>query len=58
MYIHFKQKIVEKQQRTVVELSELQNRILGTELVRWKRGQQLALNGVPFENNLDQIQEW
>lgn len=56
--IFFKQQIVDKHQRTFLELSELQKRILDTELIRWKRGQQLAGNGVPFENNLDQIQEW
>ncbi|XP_042900970.1 signal transducer and activator of transcription 5B isoform X2 [Parasteatoda tepidariorum] len=50
--------ILDQYQKTFMELSELQKRILDTELIRWKRGQQLAGNGVPFENNLDQIQEW
>ncbi|XP_035216384.1 signal transducer and activator of transcription 5B-like isoform X1 [Stegodyphus dumicola] len=56
--IHLRVKLVEQHQKTVLELNDLQKRILDTELIRWKRGQQLAGNGVPFENNLDQIQEW
>ena len=39
-------------------LSALQHTVLDDELIRWKRGQQLYGNGVPFENNIDQIQEW
>ncbi|GIY78909.1 signal transducer and activator of transcription 5B [Caerostris darwini] len=43
---------------TYIELNELQKRILDTELIKWKRAQQLHGNGEPFHNNLDQIQEW
>lgn len=52
------QKAVEEFQKTFVDLSDLQKRILDTELIKWKRAQQLAGNGEHFHNNLDQIQEW
>ncbi|KAH6929480.1 hypothetical protein HPB50_000580 [Hyalomma asiaticum] len=48
----------DKQQETVNLLSTLQTRVLDNELIKWKRAQQLGGNGVTFENNLDQIQEW
>lgn len=50
--------IIDKQYETFVAISSLQQRVLDDELIRWKRAQQLAGNGVPFENNLDQVQEW
>lgn len=48
----------EKQQETTNMLAALQTRVLDNELIKWKRAQQLGGNGVTFENNLDQIQEW
>ncbi|KAL1414569.1 hypothetical protein MTO96_007355 [Rhipicephalus appendiculatus] len=48
----------EKQQETANLLAALQTRVLDNELIKWKRAQQLGGNGVTFENNLDQIQEW
>ncbi|XP_064471911.1 signal transducer and activator of transcription 5B-like isoform X3 [Ornithodoros turicata] len=48
----------DKQQETALQLSTLQTLVLDEELIKWKRAQQLSGNGTPFENNLDQIQEW
>ncbi|XP_065283411.1 signal transducer and activator of transcription 5A isoform X1 [Dermacentor albipictus] len=48
----------DKQQDTAMQLSTLQTQVLDDELIKWKRAQQLGGNGVSFENNLDQIQEW
>ncbi|GFY54746.1 signal transducer and activator of transcription 5B [Trichonephila inaurata madagascariensis] len=56
--IRLRMKLVEEFQATFLDLNELQKRILDTELIKWKRAQQLAGNGEPFHNNLDQIQEW
>ena len=42
----------------IKQLKDLQSRILDHELNKWKRDQQLAGNGSPFANNLDQIQKW
>ncbi|CAN8013237.1 unnamed protein product [Ixodes persulcatus] len=48
----------DKQQETSLQLGALQTRVLDDELIKWKRAQQLGGNGTPFDNNLDQIQEW
>ncbi|XP_044727271.1 signal transducer and activator of transcription 5B [Chrysoperla carnea] len=48
----------EKLKENVQILNTLQIRVLDHELIRWKRDQQLAGNGAPFNNNLDNIQEW
>ncbi|KAK8769892.1 hypothetical protein V5799_013640 [Amblyomma americanum] len=48
----------DKQHETAMQLSALQTQVLDDELIKWKRAQQLGGNGTPFENNLDQIQEW
>jgi hypothetical protein len=37
---------------------ELQIQVLDKELIRWKRGQQLAGNGHPMSGSLDTLQEW
>ncbi|KAK2713763.1 signal transducer and activator of transcription 5B-like isoform X2 [Artemia franciscana] len=50
--------LAEKHKDTVVGIGSLQGRVLDDELIRWKREQQLAGNGVPFVNSLDIIQEW
>ena len=42
----------------IKQIKDLQYRILDHELNRWKREQQLAGNGAPFNNNLDTIQKW
>jgi signal transducer and activator of transcription 5B len=50
--------IIDRHHETLQALQALQQRVLDDELIRWKRAQQLTGNGVPFDNNLDQIQEW
>ena len=50
--------IIEKHHETLQALQSLQQRVLDDELIHWKRAQQLSGNGVPFDSNLDQIQEW
>jgi len=51
--------LVEKLQHTSEKLMGLQQRILDQELTRWKRDQQMAGNGRPFnESKLTQIQDW
>lgn len=51
-------KITEKLRQTYQSLAQLQSQIIDDELIRWKREQQLSGNGVPFNSNLDQIQDW
>lgn len=48
--------LADKHRETLIILESLQARVLDDELIRWKREQQLAGNGVPFQNNLDSIQ--
>ena len=50
--------LIQRHTETLTELQSLQQRVLDDELIHWKRAQQLSGNGVPFDNNLDQIQEW
>ncbi|XP_046451783.1 signal transducer and activator of transcription 5B-like isoform X1 [Daphnia pulex] len=50
--------LAEKHKETLMLIENLQARVLDDELIRWKREQQLAGNGVPFHSNLDSIQEW
>ena len=50
--------LIQRHTDTLQAIQTLQQRVLDDELIHWKRAQQLAGNGVPFENNLDQIQEW
>lgn len=51
--------LAEKHKGTIDRLNSLQQRILDEELINWKREQQMAGNGKPFNpNKLDQIQEW
>ncbi|RWS07662.1 signal transducer and activator of transcription 5B-like protein [Dinothrombium tinctorium] len=49
---------VDKHFDTFNSLNRLQMKVLDEELIRWKRGQQLAGNGAFFDNNLEKIQEW
>lgn len=51
-------KLEKKHEDTFRLLNLLQSQVLDEELIRWKREQQLAGNGAPFNNNLDTIQEW
>ncbi|XP_030746421.1 signal transducer and activator of transcription 5B-like isoform X3 [Sitophilus oryzae] len=51
-------KLTEKYKQIYQVLHQLQSQIIDDELIRWKRDQQLAGNGVPFTSNLDQIQDW
>lgn len=48
----------DKLKETIVQINALQAQVLDDELIRWKREQQLAGNGAPFNSNLDNIQEW
>jgi len=50
--------LADKHKETLSMIENLQGRVLDDELIRWKREQQLAGNGVPFHSNLDCIQEW
>ncbi|XP_018013071.1 signal transducer and activator of transcription 5B [Hyalella azteca] len=51
--------LVQKLQGTLDALTGLQQRVLDHELISWKREQQMAGNGKPFdENRLNLIQEW
>lgn len=51
--------LVEKLNETLDRLTSLQQRVLDVELINWKREQQMAGNGRPFdENRLNTIQEW
>ncbi|XP_012223003.1 signal transducer and activator of transcription 5B isoform X3 [Linepithema humile] len=50
--------LADKLKDTIERLGTLQSRVLDDELIRWKRDQQLAGNGAPFNSNLDSIQEW
>ena len=50
--------LIQRHTDILTDLQGLQQRVLDDELIQWKRGQQLSGNGVPFDNNLDQIQEW
>ncbi|XP_043290168.1 signal transducer and activator of transcription 5B [Venturia canescens] len=50
--------LADKLKETIAQLNTLQSRVLDDELIRWKRDQQLAGNGAPFNSNLDSIQEW
>lgn len=56
--VELRKTLIDKYQQTFVGLSQLQQRVLDVELIHWKRNQQFAGNGQPFENNIDQIQEW
>lgn len=48
----------DKLKDTLASINSLQAQVLDDELIRWKREQQLAGNGAPFNSNLDNIQEW
>jgi signal transducer and activator of transcription 5B len=48
--------LADKHKETLMLIENLQARVLDDELIRWKREQQLAGNGVPFHSNLDSIQ--
>lgn len=51
--------LVERSREALNRLSILQSRVLDVELERWRRGQQLAGNGVSYDGfSLDEIQEW
>lgn len=51
--------LVEKLQETLERLTALQQRVLDRELISWKRDQQMAGNGRPFDEcRLNTIQEW
>ncbi|CAK8679379.1 signal transducer and activator of transcription 5B-like isoform X2 [Clavelina lepadiformis] len=47
-----------RHEETFSHITQLQGQILDEELLKWKRSQALAYNGVQHENNLDQLQRW
>ncbi|KAJ8307062.1 hypothetical protein KUTeg_015146 [Tegillarca granosa] len=51
--------LASKHQETFCMLDELQKKIVDGELIQWKRKQQLAGNGVPFDSQLlETLQQW
>lgn len=56
--IQLRLSVADKLKDTLSRLITLQSRVLDDELIRWKRDQQLAGNGAPFNSTLDTIQEW
>ncbi|CAH1775759.1 unnamed protein product [Owenia fusiformis] len=50
--------LADKHEATFKQLQQVQNKVLEEELIKWKRHQQLAGNGAPFDCNLDQLQSW
>ena len=54
--LQMRMSLADKHKETLLMIENLQGRVLDDELIRWKREQQLAGNGVPFHSNLDTIQ--
>jgi signal transducer and activator of transcription 5B len=52
------QQLMDKHNETFKHLTVLQNHILDEKLITWKRQQQLAGNGAPFDGSLEQLQQW
>lgn len=53
------QSLASTHQETFCMLDELQKKIVDGELIQWKRKQQLAGNGVPFDSQLlETLQQW
>ncbi|OQV25781.1 Signal transducer and activator of transcription 5B [Hypsibius exemplaris] len=50
--------LAKKHLDSIQNLEKVQNVVLNEHLMSWRRNQQLSGNGVPFFNNLDQIQQW
>lgn len=50
--------LADKHHKTCQRLSELQAHFLDEQLITWKRQQQLAGNGAPFDASLDTLQQW
>nr|UCK81542.1 signal transducer and activator of transcription 1-alpha/beta-like protein [Arenicola marina] len=50
--------MVKEMHETCTSMSALQSHILDEQLISWKRQQQLAGNGVPFEGGLEMLQQW
>jgi len=50
--------LAERHNMTCQNLSELQSHFLDEQLIGWKRHQQLAGNGAPFDASLDTLQQW
>lgn len=48
----------EKHHETCNKLTEVQTHFLDEQLISWKRQQQLAGNGAPFDASLDTLQQW
>ncbi|XP_048479843.1 signal transducer and activator of transcription 5B isoform X4 [Plutella xylostella] len=49
--------VVDNLKKNIEMLRDLQSEVLDTELIRWKREQQLHGNGIQMRTNLDTIQE-
>ena len=52
------QRLADKHQETFTNLENLQHHVLEEELIKWKRQQQLAGNGAPFEGTLETLGQW
>ena len=55
----FLQELARKYEETIVNLQDLQKRILDNELISWKRRQQMAGNGLVLDaSSLETLQQW
>jgi signal transducer and activator of transcription 5B len=50
--------LADKHHETCQRLTDLQSHFLDEQLISWKRQQQLAGNGAPFDASLDTLQQW
>ncbi|XP_052803181.1 signal transducer and activator of transcription 5B-like isoform X2 [Mya arenaria] len=52
-------RLAQKHKETLAHIETLQKKVVDEELITWKRRQQLALNGAPFDSSMiDIIQGW
>ncbi|ESO05053.1 hypothetical protein HELRODRAFT_156927 [Helobdella robusta] len=56
--LQMRMQLADKHHETCQRLSELQAHFLDDQLISWKRQQQLAGNGTPFDGSLDTLQQW
>ncbi|KAK2166934.1 hypothetical protein LSH36_33g03003 [Paralvinella palmiformis] len=56
--LQMKLTLAKKYSETCQQLNVLQSHILDEQLISWKRQQQLAGNGAPFEGSLETLQQW
>lgn len=56
--LHARLQLADKHQETFTNLEALQHHVLEEQLITWKRQQQLAGNGAPFEGSLETLGQW